>query len=119
MLPVSDWEIEQIRADIEGLLPETCALLSPTETRGTDGGVLVTWGTAAASVKCRFDALNGSEQTAAGGAQAFHGYTVTLPATTTVTERYRVVKGGVTYNVITVDPGKSWPGCVHVLVERV
>ena len=117
MLPAD--ELARIQADIDALLPETCTLLSPVETRGTDGGVLVTWGTAAVNVKCRFDPLTGAEQTAAGAAQAFQGYRVTLPANTTITTAYRVVKGGVTYNIITADPGKSLGASVRLLVQKV
>ena len=116
MLPAD--ELARLQSDIDALLPDTCTLLSPVETRGSDGSVLVTWGTAATSVKCRFDPLTGSEQTAAGAAQVFQGYRVTLPADTTVTTAYRVVKGGITYNIITADPGKSLAGSVRLLVQK-
>ena len=119
MLPVSDWEIEQIRAALNDLMPDTCTLLTETRVSDGAGGWSSTWGTAAASVACRFDPLNGSEQLAGGAVQPFQGYRLTLPADTTITTAYRVQKGGVTYNVISVDTGKSWAGSVRAVVQAI
>lgn len=117
MLPVSDWEIEQIRADIEGLLPETVHRLTETRTGDGQGGWTSTWGTAATTTG-RLDAVSGNEQLTGGAVQSYHRYWLTLPAATTAltTDRWKV--GGATYSTVSVGAG-SWQGCRRVLVEAV
>jgi hypothetical protein len=51
--------------------------------------------------------------------QSFHRYMLTLPHDTTISTTGRVILGGVTYNVVSVDTNKSWMASTRVIVERV
>ncbi len=51
---LSDAELAALRADIVGLLPDTCRIERPTYTNNK-GKVVETWGTAVASANCRID----------------------------------------------------------------
>jgi head-tail adaptor len=111
-------ELAQIRADVALLLPDTCALLTATTSSGGMGGWSETWGTALASVACRLDPVRGSEQQAGGAVQPFYSYVLTLPYNTAINANYRVLHGGQTYNVKSVDADKSWQASVRVYLER-
>lgn len=114
------WELDDLRADLEAeLLPDTCTILSVTYASDGQGGQTATWGTAAASVACRLDALRGYEGQAGAAVQPFHAWVFTLPADTSITSAHRIVHGGATYNVTSVDAGKSWEACVRAYVEAV
>jgi len=112
-------ELAEIRAAIADLLPDTCYILSPVSIRAANGEVTQTWGTATAATPCRFDPLKGTEQDGAGGVKIYHGYRVTMTYDTTITSAQRLLFGGVTYNIISVDPGKSWLSSLRLDVERV
>lgn len=114
------WELDDLRADLEAeLLPDTCTILSVTYASDGQGGQTATWGTAAASVACRLDALRGYEGQAGAAVQPFHAWVFTLPADTTITTANRIVHSGATYNVTAVDGGKSWEACVRAFVEAI
>ena len=123
MLPDSR-EIARWRSDLEdATLPDTCNLLTPTNTPDGMGGLTTTWGTATVGVACRLDRnptqMRYSIEAMSGGAiQAYQRLNLTLPQGTTITELYRVEHGGVTYNVTSVNAG-SWLACVRAEVERV
>ena len=115
-------ELASIRADIAELLPDTCIIITVTNTADGQGGY--TQGTAAAgTVDCRLDAkiinsLRSSERLAAGGIQPFHQFILTVPYDTNITPDNIVQKGTEVYNVISVDADKSWKGAVRVILER-
>ena len=115
-------ELASIRADVADLMPDTCIIITVTNTPDTMGGY--TQGTAAAgTVNCRLDAkiintLRASESKAAGGIQPFHQFILTVPHNTTITTDNQVQKGSEVYNVISVDADKSWKGAVRVVLER-
>ncbi len=48
-------ELDQLRADALLTLPDVCAILRPSATTDADGDSASTWGTAVASIACRFD----------------------------------------------------------------
>lgn len=113
-------DLAYIRRTLEDdLMPDSCYLLTVTETRGSDGGVLSTWGTAAIATTCRVDPLVGKEQNAAGGVSAFHGYVMTVPHDTTVTTKQRVYWNSNTFNILSIDSDKSWAGSLRLKLEKV
>lgn len=56
---LSDAELDNLRTEIVGLLPDTCRIERPTYTN-VKGKVVETWGTAVASANCRVDPVNNS-----------------------------------------------------------
>lgn len=73
-------ELAQLRSDILDLLPDTCRIERMTVSN-TNGYAEETWGTAVASIACRFDPDNtriAQEIVAAGEANVIR-YIVTLP----------------------------------------
>jgi hypothetical protein len=117
-------ELSEIRAAVLELMPDTCTLLTLTNTSDGEGGHSQTWGTASANVPCRLDSkvsaieMKGKEMLGAGAIQYFHTYMLTLPGTAVITEQYRVLKDGEYYQVKSVDYDKSWIASVRCFVER-
>jgi hypothetical protein len=117
-------ELASIRADVADLMPDTCIIITVTNTPDNMGGYTV--GTAAAAggtVSCRLDAkiintLRASEAMGGGGIQPFHQFILTVPYDTTISTNNQVQKGTEVYNVISVDADKSWKGAVRVVLER-
>ena len=110
--------LEYMRTEIEKLLPDTCNLLTVTETANGSGGVTQVWGTATAGVACRLDKKTGGEQVTGAALSAYRGYMLSLPHDTTITEAYRVEISGVTYTVQSVNVGTSWQAVKRVEVEK-
>ena len=119
---LTDAELASIRTDIADLLPDTCIIITVTNTPDNMGGF--TQGTAAAgTVNCRLDAkiintLRASEALGGGGIQPFHKFILTVPYDTTISTENQVQKGTEVYNVISVDTDKSWRGAIRVMLER-
>lgn len=116
------WELDDLQDDLTAaLLPDTCTILSVTYASDGQGGQTETWGTAAASVACRKDPMpmRSGEGLSGAAIQPFHAWVFTLPADTTITAANRIVHGGATYNVTSVDGGKSWEACVRAFVEAI
>ena len=105
-----------MREAIAELLPDTCSILSVTKTADGKGGWSESWGTSA-SVACRLDIKSGMEQVVGGGVQPYRHCMLSIPYDTTITTDYRVLHGGVTYNVLTVSTGQSWQAVKRVEVE--
>jgi hypothetical protein len=114
MIPAD--ELTAMQATIATLLPDSCSILTPTIVSNGSGGTTTTWGTATAS--CRLDMLSGNESLSAGAIQSFQRGVMTLPTSATVTPTCKLVHGGITYNVISCDPDKSWPTCKRAIVEK-
>jgi len=114
-------ELTDIRTAIADLLPDTCTLLSVTNTRDAVGGVVETYGTAGTS-PCRVDPIvqmKPYEALGAGAVAPFHRYMLTLPYNSTVTTEMRVSVNGETFNVISADDPKSWEGSRRVILEQI
>jgi len=114
-------ELVKIRTDIEQLMPDTCTILSLTAVSDAQGGFTETWGTATANVKCRLDAAQqgrGQERLEAGAISPFTYWMLTLPHGTSISTEQRVVVGGGTFDVQSVDSGKSWSGCVRATLGK-
>jgi len=117
---IDSFELARMREDLEAVaLPDTCNLLSSTDTVDGQGGITQTWGTAYAAVPCRIDALTAAEVVAGVQLKPFHSYILTVPYDQTVSTNYRVVVNSETFNVVSVDVGKSWALNTRVFLERV
>jgi hypothetical protein len=107
-----------MREAIGELLPDTCTILSVTDSPDGMGGVTHTWGTASTS-DFRLDVISGREQIAGGGAQSFTSYKGSLPYDTVITETNRIVHNGVTYAITNVNNNQSWVAVRRVDLEKV
>ncbi|KKW11255.1 MAG: hypothetical protein UY48_C0022G0003 [Candidatus Gottesmanbacteria bacterium GW2011_GWB1_49_7] len=115
-------EIASMRASLQDIaMPDLCNILNVTLTSDGQGGMTQTWGTANTDIPCRLDAvqMRGREQVAGAAIQAFHGYALHVPYNITITSANRVEHGGYTYEVKSVDFGKSWQLDKICEVERI
>lgn len=117
---LSSRELREIQRDIEMMmLPDSCNILTATLAADGYGGMTETWGTAYAGVYCRLDPLTGKEAAGGDALRAFNTFQLTLPYNATITTDNRVEVNGGTFNVVTVDPEKSWKVCKRAKVERI
>lgn len=118
---LSSDELSSIRADIALMLPDTCNLLSASQSPDSYGGVTETWGTVTGgtAVPCRLDYKSGTRMLTGGAIQSYTGWMLTLPYSTTITTGYRVQHGGYTYTVKVVEDDKSWKASTRAQVERI
>lgn len=116
---LSSADLAGMRAALNTLMPNTCNILSLTQTADGQGGFTDTWGTATASVACRFETMrqSGREAMAAGALQPFQSWVLTVPSGTTITTANRVQISGTSYNVKGVDNGKTWTGQLRCQLE--
>mgnify|MGYP001151829381 FL=1 len=113
-------ELAQIRADVAGLLPDTCDILEVTRTSDGAGSWVETWGTATADVRCRLDFRSyGKEAMNATVLTPFKGEIISMEYDETITTANRVLLNSVTYNITGVNDNQSWIGVKRVSVERV
>lgn len=116
---LTDNELAQMRADIANLLPDTCSILSVAYTSDGEGGWSEAWGTATASVACRIDFKMGREVVVGGAVQPFTRVILSLPYNTALSTNDRILSGGNTYAVKSVNNGQSWIVAVRAELERV
>lgn len=115
-------ELSYMREAVEQLMPDTCNLLTATNTADGSGGVTTTWGTASASVACRMDYKTDTQQDekiTAFSVRPYSGFMLSIPYNTTINTEYRVEHGGFTYNVQAVNNDQSWIAVKRVVLERV
>lgn len=112
-------ELAQIRADIAGLLPDTCDILEVTRTSDGAGSWAEAWGTATASVPCRIDFRSyGKEAMNAAALIPYKSGIISMEYDETITTSNRVLLNGVTYNITGVNNNQSWIGVKHVSVDK-
>jgi SPP1 family predicted phage head-tail adaptor len=110
-------ELDQMRADLETLLPDTCIIASVSYVSNGAGEWVPTW-TDAGSVACRLDPIRGSEKISGGAIEAFNGYILTLPYNAVIVPTNRVTVNGTDYNVTSVTIGDSWKLDTRCQIER-
>lgn len=126
---LSSREILDMRGALESLLPDTCHILSVTNSSDGQGGLSQTWGTVTANVSCRIDSFlsrglasmrGGGEMVVGGALSDFSRWIVSMPYDTVVnvTDRIQMSDGGV-YNIVSLDTGKSWDLEKRLTVEKV
>ncbi len=112
-------ELAQMRTDIESLMPDTCSILSLTLTSDGQGGQTEAWGTATAGAACRLDFLGGKEALASGAIQPYTRAILSIAQSATITTANRVLHGGITYNVQSVNLDASWLAAKRCTLEAV
>ena len=113
-------ELGIMRDTIELLLPDTCSILSPTDTADGEGGVSTAWGTVGTAIPCRLDVKMGREITTGGAVQPYIKTMLSLPYDQTITESHRVTHGGLTYAVVAPpNIDQSWIAVKRVELERI
>lgn len=112
-------ELAQMRTDIETLLPDTCNLLTATNTSDGQGGYTQAWGTAASGVACRLDEIRSRETLAGAALRPTGQYMLSLPHSATITAAYRVEHGGLTYAVVGLNTDVSWRAVQRATLEKV
>ncbi len=96
-------ELADLRSDILDLLPDTCRIERMTFTN-TTGNAEESWGTAVASMACRFDPDTSRKETETVAEQEAHliRYIVTLPYNANVQDGDRLVFAGNTYEMLQI-----------------
>ena len=110
-------QLAYMRARVEDTLPSTGYVLSLAYTNDGYGGVVEAWGTAG-TISCRVDPLRGGEALQGGAIQPFHGFQLTAPYNTVLSEANRVKVGAETYAVRSVDSDKSDAVSLRAVMER-
>ena len=116
---LSNSELAFMRESIELLMPDTCDILTVTETPNGQGGITETWATAYSNVPCRLDMKSGREPMTGGAVQQYTSYILSLPYDTTINDVDRVEIDSVTYAVTSINAGQSWSAVKRVTLEAV
>jgi hypothetical protein len=111
-------EVEEIRDDLQTLLPDECNILSLTRSSDGQGGWSEAWGTATLLVSCRLDFIGGGESITNSALQPYTRAIVTLPQDTTISAQNRIEHNGNVYSVQSVNLG-SWLGVKRAMVQKV
>ena len=112
-------ELDQMRADIEDLLPDTCDILSVAYTADSEGGFAEAWGTATANVPCRIDFRSGTERLSGGAIQPYSKALLSVPYNTTISLTNRVKSGDYVWSILSLNDGQSWQAVKRAELERV
>lgn len=115
MLSAAD--LEYMRNSTERLMPDSCNLVSITNTPDGEGGVAQARGTVGTSI-CRLDVVSGREQVTGGAIQPYISYVMSLPYDTTLQADYIIEHSGADYAVKSINLGQSWKAVVRVELER-
>jgi hypothetical protein len=110
-----------MRSAIGELLPDTCNVITITNTPDSMGGQTQTRGTSSA-VAFRLDVISKmgtGESVSAGAVQAFMSYKGSLPYDTTVTTDNQILHNGVFYAVTLVNTNQSWIAVKRVDLEKI
>jgi hypothetical protein len=126
---ISNRELADMRLALKTLMPDTCHILSTTNTSDGEGGIVQTWGTAVKNVRCRLDSFlsaglasmrGGGEMVAGGAVAEYSRWILSVPHDTAVTEINRIeMHDGNVYNIVSMDSGKSWNAELRLTVEKV
>lgn len=126
---ISNREMADMRLALRELMPDTCHILSVTNTRDGQGGLTQTWGTAVKNVPCRIDSFmsrgmvtsRGGGELVTGGALAdYSRWVVSMSHDIEVDVMNRIeMHDGNVYNIVAMDSGKSWNAERRLTVEKV
>lgn len=121
---LSDAELAMMRADVAGMLPDTCTLeVFGATTRDATGAYTEGWTTVASNVPCRLDpipqrSVTGMELAAAKEVvQSL--FQLTVPYNTAITVDQRVVIDSVAYQIKTLHAVHSWNVDKRATVTRI
>jgi len=114
-MSLSNAELEIMRADLSDLLPDTCQIITLTQTPDGSGGMTSTEGTITAA--CRKDTKTGNFVTLDGKVETGRKEMITLPYDTAITDNDLIVHNSTRYNVVFVTDG-SWLVSKRVEVKK-
>ena len=122
---LTDKELATIRTHVNELLPDTGFIIKQSFTSdGAGGNSVSTAVVAGGTVSYRLDPkiismLKGGESMAAGAIQPFHTFILTLEYNAPITTENQFLDDtGTLYNVISIDPQKSWNASTRVILEQ-
>lgn len=116
---LSTRKLNQIRALNEKAMPDLVTLFSPTETNDGRGGVTTTF-TEVETVICRFRPKADRQDAPAGGATDNATlYQVTMPYDTVLTNKYRLRRDDIDYEIVGDVSTRSYMVGLRVTVKRV
>ena len=107
-----------MRSAISELLPDTCNIVSITNTADSEGGWTEARGTTGTAIACRMDVSQGREQVTGGAVQPYTTYMLSLPYDATVAPANIIEHSSVNYAVKSVNRNQSWKAVVRVELER-
>ena len=110
-----------MRTAIGELLPDTCNVVSITNTSDGEGGVTKTRATTGTSIACRLDteqSIYSGERLTGGAIQPYLTYVMSLPYNTVISEANIIEHSSTDYAVKTINKGQSWKAVVRVQLER-
>lgn len=107
---ISAGELAEMRTELDASLPDSCAIQRPTDASDGALGQTRTYGTVA-TLACRLAPRNfdrQDEQAIADRETAIRAQLITFSAGADVRERDRIVAGGRTFEVQSIDGPRSW-----------
>jgi hypothetical protein len=110
--------LRAMREAIAELLPDTCYILTPTDTPDGMGGVTTSYGTSAA-IACRLDDKASPMQVTGGAIQIYAGMMFSLPYDTVIYTTDNILHNGIQYAVTGINDDISWQAVKRVAVEAV
>jgi hypothetical protein len=118
-------ELAAIRSDVNNLLPDTCEIQEMVVSSNDVGEPSRTYSARGTAIACRLDPeiqANSAFEYLGGFADTVKStgnFRLTLKHDQTIEITDRVVCNGVTYEVIAVDPGKSWKASTRASLQQV
>lgn len=115
-------ELTAIRADINQLMPDTCTIQSVSTSQNNIGEAVRSYSNRGTAISCRLDPMTGpKEEYGLFGAvlETEGNWILTLPYDQTITVTDRVIKSNTTFEVVYVDPEKSWKASVRAVLKEV
>ena len=106
-----------MRAAISELLPDTCQIITLTNSPDSEGGGTQSRATASA-ISCRLDVTQAREQVTGGAIQPYIAYKLSVPYDASITAGNEILHSGINYAVTGVNLGQSWKAVVRVDLER-
>ena len=112
-------ELASIRADVLGVLGDSCTIQTPSETVDAQGSVTVTWADTT-NVACKLAPLSLRDQTSQAGAgfTAIANYVLSLPYDQAIASGNRVVHESRTYEVIRAEDTHTWRALRRAYLRR-
>jgi hypothetical protein len=100
------------------LLPDTCNIVSITNTPDGEGGVTQARGTIGTAIACRLDVIQAREQVTGGAIQPYTSYMMSLPYNTTVNPSNIIEHNSIDYSVKPSNVNQSWIAVMRVELEK-
>jgi SPP1 family predicted phage head-tail adaptor len=111
-------DLANMRADALNMLPDTCTIQARTSTVNAIGEAADTFTDTYTGVACRLDPVKETEELIVDRPLASGDLILTVAYDQAIDATMRVVSGGVTYEIIGVDAGKSWAVTRRALLRR-